>query len=94
MYVCADYRNGLVVILSETQCAQATSGCSCDGRVKVPTRWYNVVSQEPPYMEGQFVVVKDAKRTSDAEVLCAGTFVVIIVTGFEKILLMGFFCEN
>ena len=35
----------------------------------------NVVSLEPPYMEGQFVVVKDAKRTYDAEVLYAGTFV-------------------
>ena len=39
----------------------------------------NVVSQEPSYMEGQFVVVKDAKRTSDVEVLYAGTFVVIII---------------
>ena len=37
----------------------------------------NVMSQEPPYMEGQFIVVKDAKRTYDAEVLYAGTFIVI-----------------
>ena len=35
----------------------------------------NVVLQEPPYKEGQIVVVKDAKKTYDAEVLYAGTWV-------------------
>ena len=39
----------------------------------------NVVSPEPPYMEGQFVVVKDSKRTYDAEILYAGTFIVMII---------------
>ena len=61
----------------------------CTGDIWLLVRWRNegshsvvqgknVVSQEAPYMEGQFVV-KDAKRTYDAEVLYAGMFVVIII---------------
>lgn len=34
------YRSKYLVILSATQCAQATSGCSCDGKMEVPTRWF------------------------------------------------------
>lgn len=53
----------------------------------------NVVSPEPPYMEGQFVVVKDSKRTYDAEILYAGTFIVMI-TFLSRMGMVSFlFCE-